>query len=179
MNRGIDPHPIALIGLSGAGKSSIARRLAVMLGWHHFDTDALIVDRAGRDIATIFAQEGEAHFRMIESEALRSALDHDDCIIATGGGIVLLAENRVLLHDQALVVWLDAPTNALIARLRTHDEERPLLSGPDPVGRLEQMRAARAPLYAEVAHLQIETAGKTAEAICAEILQAMANHIIP
>src|SRR5262245_9448578 len=105
--------PIALVGLSGAGKSSIGRLLAGQLGWPLRDTDALIVHSAGCEIAQIFAAEGEAHFRDREAAALRQALDGPPVVVATGGGIVLRAENRALLRERAFVVWLDAPTAAL------------------------------------------------------------------
>jgi shikimate kinase len=163
---------IALIGLSGTGKSSVGRLLAERLGWPLLDTDALIVQSAGRTIAQIFAAEGEARFRDMEAAALVQALEGPPAVVATGGGIVLRPENRTLLHQRALVVWLDAPTTVLVARLQVHDEQRPLLQG-DAVARLEALRAARAALYAEVAELQIETDARTIEAICGEVIQSI------
>jgi shikimate kinase len=156
---------IALVGLSGSGKSTVARLLAERLGWRLCDTDAMIVAGAGRSAAQIFAEEGEASFRALEAAALRQALEHVPCVVATGGGIVLRADNRALLRTHACVVWLDAPTGELIARLRAHDEERPLLAG-DAVARLEALRTARGSLYREVADLRVETSGRDAEAIC-------------
>ncbi|MFL5800726.1 MAG: shikimate kinase [Roseiflexaceae bacterium] len=164
-------HSIALVGLSGAGKSSVGRLLAGRLGWPLLDTDMLIVQSASREIAHIFAVEGEARFRDMEAAALRQALEGPPAVVATGGGIVLRAENRTLLRERAFVVWLDAPTAALVARLQAHDEERPLLQG-DAVARLEALRAARAALYAEVAVLRVETGGRTAEAVCEEVMRA-------
>jgi shikimate kinase len=84
--------------------------------------------------------------------------------------VVLRAENRALLRERALVAWLDAPTAALIARLRAHDEARPLLQGDDPAARLEALRAARAALYAEVANIRIATDERSVEHICQELL---------
>ncbi|HEX9373975.1 MAG TPA: shikimate kinase [Roseiflexaceae bacterium] len=167
-----EDRPIALIGLSGAGKSSAGRLLATRLGWPLRDTDALVVVEAGRSVAAIFAEQGEPRFRDLESAALRSALAAGPCVVATGGGIVLRAENRALLRARAAVAWLDAPTAALLDRLRAHDEARPLLQGDDPAARLEALRAARAALYAEVAHVRVETAGQAIEAICDTILHA-------
>jgi shikimate kinase len=157
---------IALIGLSGAGKSSVARALAQRRNWPLRDTDALIEASSGRRIPQLFAAEGEEHFRTLESEALEAALADTPCVVATGGGIVLREANRVLLRARAYVVWLDAPTEALIARLRAHDEERPLLSGVDPARRLEALRLTRTPLYAATAHLRIDTADRSVEQIC-------------
>jgi shikimate kinase len=160
-----------LVGLSGAGKSSVGRLLAGRLGWPLLDTDTLIVKSAGREIAQIFAVEGEARFRDMEAAALRQALEGPPAVVATGGGIVLHAENRALLRERAFVVWLDAPTATLAARLQVHDEERPLLQG-DAVARLEALRSARAALYAEVAVLRVETGGRTAEEVCEEVMRA-------
>jgi len=176
------PHvhqPIALIGLSGSGKSTVARALAVRLGWPVRDTDPLVEAMTGRTIPAIFAAEGEPAFRALEADALCAALDDAPAVIATGGGIVVRASNRVLLRERALVVWLDAPTEALVARLLAHDESRPLLAGDDPAARLETLRAARASLYAEVAHLTVLTADRTLDAICDEIVQAMALRVVP
>jgi shikimate kinase len=162
--------PIALIGLSGSGKSSVGRLLAERLDWPLLDTDVLIVRAAGCEIAEIFAEEGEARFRDMEAAALRGALDGPPAVVATGGGIVLRAENRALLHERAFVVWLDAPTATLLARLLAHDEQRPLLQG-DTAARLEALRAARAALYGEVANLRIATDGRTVEGICDAVIQ--------
>jgi shikimate kinase len=85
---------------------------------------------------------------------------------------VLREENRALLRAHTFVVWLDAPTEALIARLLAHDEARPLLAGDDPAARLEALRTTRAGLYAETAHVRIETSGLTAEAVCERVLAA-------
>jgi shikimate kinase len=171
----IDRSLIALIGLSGTGKSSVGQALAARLGWRLLDTDVLVAQAAGRSIAQIFAADGEAHFRELEATALRVALAVAPAIVATGGGIVVRAENRALLRARAHVVWLDAPTEALIARLRAHDEPRPLLDGADPAARLEALRAARAALYAETAHLRVETGGRDVAAVCEDILRAVAR----
>lgn len=164
------PAIIALVGLSGSGKSTVARRLAAHLGWRGCDTDALVEQMAGRTIPAIFASEGEAAFRERETIALTAALNEPNTIIATGGGIVLRAINRALLKDRAFVVWLDAPTDVLVARLRAHDEERPLLAGDDPAARLEALRVQRAALYREVAHLTVDTSKASPEEVAERII---------
>jgi len=168
----LPPQPIALIGLSGSGKSTVGRALAGRLGWALRDTDALISQAAGRTVAEIFASEGEARFRDMEEAALRGALAGDPCVVSTGGGIVLRAENRALLRERAFVAWLDAPTEALVARLRAHAEARPLLAGDDIFTRLDGLRAARAGLYAEVADMRVETDELPEEEVCRHILRA-------
>jgi shikimate kinase len=166
---------IALVGLSGVGKSSVGRRLAARLGWPLRDTDALIVQSDGRSIARIFADAGEAFFRDLESAALRQAFSASACIVSTGGGIVLRPENRALLRERAFVIWLDAPTATLVARLQAHDEARPLIGAADPTARLDALRVARAGMYAEVAHARVDAAGCTAEQIAAQALELFAK----
>ena len=163
---------IALVGLSGVGKSSVGRQLAERLGWKLTDTDTLIAYNTGRTIPEIFAAEGEARFRELETEALTIALTDMPSVVATGAGIVLRPENRAHLRERALVAWLDAPTETLVARLLAHDETRPLLQGADPAARLEALRQARHGLYAEVADLQIETDGRSVTDIAEAILRA-------
>ena len=161
---------IALVGLSGAGKSTVGRALAARLGWALLDTDALLVRNAGRSIPEIFAAAGEPHFRDLEAAALAQAFEQAPAVVSTGAGIVLRPENRARLREQALVAWLDAPTEALVARLLAHDEARPLLQGGDPAARLDAQRQARTALYAEVADLRIETDGRSVEDLASAII---------
>lgn len=169
------PQSIALIGLSGVGKSSVGRLLAARLGWPLLDTDTLIAESAGRTVAQIFADSGEPHFRDLEVAALQQAFSIAPCVVSTGGGIVLRAENRALLRDRAFVVWLDAPTEVLVARLLAHDEARPLIGGGEPAARLEALRAARAELYAQVAHARLAAAGYAVEQVCTQVQNLFAR----
>ncbi len=166
-----DSQSIALVGLSGVGKSSVGQLLAARLGWPLLDTDALIAETVGRTVAQIFADSGEPRFRDLESAALQRAFSIAPCVVSTGGGIVLRPDNRALLRSLAFVVWLDAPTETLVARLHAHDEARPLIGGADPVARLDALRAARAGLYAEVAHARVNVADRAIDQICAQVLQ--------
>jgi shikimate kinase len=167
------PHhrSLALVGLSGVGKSSVSRLLAERLGWPLRDIDALIVQSEARTIAQIFAEAGEPRFRDLEAAALARALSGGPCVISTGGGIVVRPENRALLRERAFVVWLDAPTETLVPRLLAHDEARPLVGGADPAARLEALRAARAGLYAEVAHARVDAADRGVDEIGAWVLK--------
>jgi shikimate kinase len=166
---------IALVGLSGTGKSTVGRLLAARLGWPLLDTDVLVVAEAGCSIAHLFATAGEPHFRARETAALQTALGEGQRVVATGGGIVLAPQNRAMLKERAFVVWLDAPTELLVARLQAHDEERPLLAA-GMVERLEALRAARETLYAEVADMHVNTAERSAEEIAQEIRAMQPAH---
>lgn len=166
------PIIIALIGLSGTGKSTVARSLAELLRWNHKDTDELIKALMGCPVAQIFADYGEGYFRTLENEALGAAMlyaAYRPSVLATGGGIVLREDNRRLLQKYAHVVWLDAPTSVLINRLHAHNEERPLLAHNDPVLRLEALREQRAPLYKQLAHQTIDTTNLAPYTIAARI----------
>jgi shikimate kinase len=165
--------PIALVGLSGVGKSTIARALAAHLGWPTYDTDAMLVAATGRPVTVLFAEEGEAAFRDREAAALAAALAHNKpAVIATGGGIVLREANRQLLRERTAVIWLDSPDEEIIARLKASAEERPLLAD-DPAGRIAAMRLARQPLYASLATLHISTSKRSIEHLVAEITERM------
>jgi shikimate kinase len=174
------PHPptnhiLVLIGLSGTGKSTVGWLLSARLGWPLLDTDTLVIQAAGRPVAQIFSEDGEARFRDLEAAALREAVAAAPCVIATGGGVVLREESRALLRERAYIIWLDAPTEELVARLLAHDEQRPLLAGDAPAARIEALRAARVGLYAALADVRVVTAGRTAEAICDEIMDAFTS----
>jgi shikimate kinase len=147
---------ISLIGMPGGGKSTVGRQLARRLRVDFLDTDLLVEQRAGLSIPELFARDGEAAFRRLESEALAAALREPEGVIATGGGIVLAPANRETLRRHTTAVYLKATPRDLARRVRT-DGRRPLLQGPDPLGRLRQLYAQRDPLYRDTAHYIIET----------------------
>jgi shikimate kinase len=142
--------PVVLVGMMGAGKSSIGGRVARRLGVPFVDVDAEIVEREGRSVATIFADDGEAAFRAIEHDVLAELLARTEpCVVATGGGSVLAPANRALLTERATVIWLRASPGVLAHRV-PDDGTRPLL-GDDPRAALTRIAAEREPLYREVA----------------------------
>lgn len=181
MNGGVrQQNNIVLIGLSGSGKSTVGRYLATRLNYPLFDTDAVIESETGQNAADIFASRGEAAFRAIESHVLRCALEKTATVIATGGGIVTVPANCELIRDKAFVVWLDATSSAIIARVANHRQPRPLLQGDNPQARLEQMRQNRASLYRAIADLHILTDGIHASAVAARIAMLLpALHFAP
>jgi len=160
---------IVLIGLSGSGKSTVGRYLATRLNYPLHDTDAIIEAETGQSAADIFASRGEVAFRALESAVLRRVLATPPAVIATGGGIVTVPANCDVIREQAFVVWLDATSSAIIARISNHRQPRPLLQGDNPHERLEQMRQKRASLYRAIADLHILTDGIHASAVAARI----------
>jgi shikimate kinase len=153
------PH-LVLIGPMGAGKSSLGRRVAQALGMTFVDLDREIEARAGTEIPTIFACEGEAGFRRREREALADVLTRDGCVIASGGGAVLDSHSRALMRDRGFMVSLQIDVDEQLARL-ANDRSRPLLAGADRAEVLARLAAERAPLYAEIADLEFSPTGMT------------------
>lgn len=147
---------VVLIGLMGSGKSTIGRLVASSLGFEFVDTDHVITEAAHRSIPQIFTSEGEAGFRKRETAALQSLLGKQNCIIATGGGIVTVPENVPLLHQLGFIVWLNAAP-ATLYRRTCHGNDRPLLRNPDPEGTLRDLLEKRGPLYREICDMKITT----------------------
>jgi shikimate kinase len=160
--------PIFLVGMPGAGKSTVGRRLARLLGCEFVDVDRELERRCGVPIATIFDLEGEAGFRRRESRLLAELARMRDVVVATGGGAVLDPDNRRTMRESALVIWLDASIGELWHRLR-HDRQRPLLQTPDPRATLERLMEARSPLYEEVAHHRMRSSRHSPERMASEI----------
>ncbi len=136
-----------LIGMMGAGKSSTGAELAQALGYQFFDTDAVIEAAAGQPIPEIFAHQGEAAFRQLESQVLAELAAYRRLVIATGGGIITRQQNWSYLHH-GIVVWLDVPPAILQNRL-AEDRDRPLLQGQDWDVKLTRLLAQRHSLYAQ------------------------------
>ncbi len=149
-------HPLILVGLPGAGKSTIGRFLARRLGVAHVDADDVVAERLGMPIRAYFEQHGEAAFREAEAAVLADLVQRGGIVLSTGGGAVLLEENRTLLRASGTVVYLSSTPEDIYRRLR-HDQQRPLLQVRNPLGRLRELYATRDPLYREVAHFVIET----------------------
>ncbi|MDQ3703190.1 MAG: shikimate kinase [Chloroflexota bacterium] len=161
---------IVLVGLSGSGKSTVGRLLAVHLGRPFLDTDSLIVALAGRSIPELFATAGEAAFRAVERQAVGEALAGPPAVIATGGGAPVDATNREALWRGNFVVWLDAPVPMLAGRLGRSGAGRPLLA--DGVAeRLTALSTARRHIYA-TANLRLDTSRRPAADVAAAILAA-------
>ncbi|MGN2392859.1 shikimate kinase AroK [Pelomicrobium sp. G1] len=147
---------IFLVGMMGAGKSTVGKLLARHLGKTFLDTDHEIRRRTGVEIPVIFEIEGEEGFRAREAAVLRELTQREDVVLATGGGAVLRPENRALLKARGAVIYLRGSVEELWART-LHDRNRPLLQTADPKARLDELLRERDPLYREVADLVVDT----------------------
>lgn len=154
----------------GAGKTTVGRQLAKRLGRSFLDSDHEIVARTGVPIPTIFEIEGEEGFRRREAQTIYEVTEADNIVLATGGGVVINPENRKRLHETGWVVYLDVPPALLYERTR-HDRNRPLLNVPDPMVRLEELHAARDPLYREVAHFVVDGSHLVASGIVQHLMR--------
>jgi shikimate kinase len=168
------PENIFLVGLMGAGKTSVGRALAKHLGKTFFDTDQEIERITGVRVSVIFDIEGEAGFRLRESRVLAELTQRRNIVLATGGGIVLSAENRRLLAQRGTVVYLRASVNELRRRTR-NDKNRPLLRVADPARRLQELHEQRDPLYREVADVVVDTASQGVNALVRRLVEQLAD----
>lgn len=158
---------VFLVGPMGAGKTTVGRQLAAALGYAFVDSDHEIEARTGADIPWIFQVEGEEGFRRREAQVIEDLSARKGIVLATGGGAVLSAENRAVLHQRGFVVYLSADIDQLLARTG-RDRNRPLLRTANPRAVFERLLAERGPLYREVAHLEVNTnAGNVREAVAA------------
>lgn len=170
---------IYLIGFSGTGKSTIARLVGARLGLPVGDLDALIVARAGRPIADIFATEGEDAFRALETNALRAVAAGGPTVVATGGGVPTIPHNLALMRETGWLIALEALPETLRDRLHAQaraagpHEVRPLLDDPDPLGRIAALKATRQPVYAQ-AHWTIHTDRLDPGQVADEVTRAVA-----
>jgi shikimate kinase len=165
---------VVLVGMMGAGKSSVGRLLAERLDRPFFDVDAWIVDEEGMSIAALFKAWGETGFRDLEARVLPSFLANPVAsVLAVGGGAVTEQRNRAVLHGEERVVWLRASDETLLGRVGD-GSDRPLLAGKDIPAELARLTVERAPMYAEVADVIVDVDGLTADEIVERIAAALA-----
>ena len=147
---------IFLIGMMGAGKSTVGKKLAARLGLRFIDLDRELEARCGASIPTIFELEGEEGFRRRESGLVDEVSLLPDTVLGTGGGVVTVASNRESLQSRGFVIYLRATAPDLWNRLK-RDKGRPMLRAPNARVRMEQLLAQRIPLYESIAHLTVDT----------------------
>jgi shikimate kinase len=166
------PGSIFLVGMMGAGKTSVGRVLAKRLQKTFYDSDHVIEDRTGVKIPVIFEIEGEAGFRVRESAVVDELTALCDIVLATGGGAVLSEKNRERMRTRGTVVYLRASVRDLLNRTR-HDKNRPLLQATDLRVRLTELYEKRDPLYREVAHLTVDTGNQSLTSLVNRLCQLL------
>src|SRR5471030_2011771 len=160
---------VFLVGLMGAGKTTIGRILARKLGLRFIDSDHEIEARTGASIPWIFEIEGEQSFRRREADVIRELTAQQGIVLATGGGAILSADSRAFLQSRGTVVYLRASVNSILART-AHDKNRPLLQTADPRKKLEELMAQRDPLYLQTANIVIDTGRPNVQSMVQTIL---------
>ncbi|MCO6439608.1 MAG: shikimate kinase AroK [Nitrococcus mobilis] len=166
---------VFLIGPMGAGKSALGRVLAQRLGRRFLDSDRVLEERTGVDIARIFDIEGEAGFRAREEAVLQELTRHVGIVLATGGGAVLRERNRACLHERGIVVYLRTRVDTQL--IRTRHSNRPLLQTEDPRARLQALMLERTPLYETLADITVDTDHGTIATIVDEIIQRLGERV--
>jgi len=171
----LEQRSIVLVGMMGAGKSSIGRRVAARLGIAFVDADVEIEEAAGMSIAEIFAAHGEPYFRAGEARVIARLLDHGPQVLATGGGAFMNEQTRANIRDKGVSVWLKAELDVLTRRLRRRND-RPLLKTADPVATLANLLAERDPIYGE-ADVMVMSREIAHDLIVGEIIAAVSSKL--
>jgi len=171
----LDRRSIVLVGMMGAGKSSVGRRLAARLGVPFFDADIEIEKAAGMTIPEIFSSRGEPYFRAGEARVIARLLDAGPQVLATGGGAFMHPGTREVIRQRGISVWLRAEHDVLMRRVKRR-ADRPLLQGGDPAETLRRLTAERSPTYAE-ADLMVESRDVPHDAIVDEVLGALQRRL--
>lgn len=166
---------VVLVGMMGAGKSSVGRRMALRLGIPFVDADTEIEKAAGMTISDIFAVRGEAEFRAGEARVILRLLEGGPQVVATGGGAFLNPDTRAAISAKGVSVWLRAEFDVLMKRIRRR-HDRPLLKTADPAATLRKLIEEREPVYA-LADLTVQSREVTHDRIVDEIVSALAGHV--
>jgi shikimate kinase len=167
---------IVLVGMMGAGKSSIGRRLAARLNIPFVDADTEIETAAQMTIADIFAHQGEDYFRSGEARVIARLLDGGPQVLATGGGAVMNADTRVAIKAKGVSIWLTADVDVLMRRINKRRHERPMLQAEDPAARLRELMVEREPVYA-LSDLTVQSREVPHEAIVTEIVAVLGDFL--
>lgn len=163
---------VFLVGPMGSGKTAVGKYLARLLDVPFYDSDVEIEKRTGVDIPYIFDREGEAGFRQRERETLEILTRLEPIVLATGGGAILLPENRQHLTERGCVVYLQTSVEHQVARVR-QGRNRPLLKNVNPAVKLAELMRVRAPIYMEVADLIIPTDGRKVQSVAEDIVSRL------
>jgi shikimate kinase len=163
---------LILVGFMGSGKSSVGREIAHRCELRFLDTDSVIRQKYGKSIPEIFASHGETVFREEEHQILLRLRGAQHMVLATGGGIVLQRQNRLILRSLGAVVWLTADEEVIWERV-SRKQNRPLLQTDDPRSTIRSLMATRYPLYRETADVTVETSGLTHQEVANRIILAL------
>ncbi|KKD61459.1 shikimate kinase [Grimontia sp. AD028] len=166
---------IFLVGPMGAGKSTIGRHLAQQLHMEFFDSDTVIEERTGADIAWVFDVEGEEGFRVREENVINDLTEKQGIVLATGGGSIKSRESRNRLSARGIVVYLETTIEKQLARTQ-RDKKRPLLQTEQPREVLEALAGERNPLYEEIADYVVRTDDQSAKVVANQIIELLENH---
>lgn len=166
---------IILVGLMGAGKSTIGRNLAKQLTKDFYDSDRVIEERTGVDIATIFEIEGEQGFRDREEQVIKELCLMENIVLATGGGSILRESNRKNMRKHGQVIYLCTTAELLYSRIR-YDKSRPLMQTDSPQDTLKKLLKDREPFYEDVADIVIKTGKQKAGFIVKRVVEALKNN---
>lgn len=175
INRCCQSGNLILVGMMGSGKTTVGRALARQLGKQFVDSDEEIQRRTGVTIPHIFDVEGEAGFRQRESAAIADLVMRNNIVLATGGGAVLAEQNRELLHQNGLVIYLRASVHDLWQRTR-NDRNRPLLQTGDPRAKLTELFQQRDPLYTEVADIVMPSSKQSVHTLVQKLADEIAAY---
>jgi shikimate kinase len=169
--------PIVLIGMMGAGKTTVGRRLASALDRRFIDSDAEIETAANMTVSEFFETHGETDFRIGEARVIARLLGEDDIVLGTGGGAYMNARTRALIAERGVSIWLRADLDTLFERV-SRRSTRPLLKTTDPRRTLKELMDERHPVYAG-ADMTVESRDVPHETIVSEILNALSDHLEP
>ena len=175
LNALLDGRPIVLVGMRGAGKTTVGRRLAARLGRHFVDSDEEVERAAGMSIEDIFATHGEADFRQGEVRVIARLLKDDDLVLGTGGGAFMNGETRALVKECAVSVWIKADFELLFQRVQRRSN-RPLLKTPNPRQTLMDLIDKRYPTYAE-ADVTVVSTDVPQDQVAGEVIEALLLHL--
>ena len=175
VTRLLNGRAIVMVGMMGAGKSSVGRRLALRLGLPFVDADSEIEQAANATINEIFERHGEAYFRDGERRVIRRLLDGSPKVLATGGGAFMQTDTRAAIKENAISVWLKADRELIMSRVKRRSN-RPLLKTADPEAVIDRLIAERHPTYAE-ADIHVQSRDVAHEVVIDDILTALADHL--
>ncbi|HZY50565.1 MAG TPA: shikimate kinase [Devosia sp.] len=175
LNALLDGRPIVLVGMMGAGKTTVGRRLATRLGRHFVDSDEEIEKAAGMTIEDIFAAHGEADFRAGEVRVIARLLKDRDLVLGTGGGAFMNAETRALVKSSAVSVWIKAEFELLFQRVQRRSN-RPLLKTANPRQTLQELIDRRYPVYAE-ADVTVVSEDVPQDQVASAVIDALLAHL--